>query len=609
MSAIPAEGAAPRTVRRLRPGVAVTPLRGGLHLRGRRGSLTLEGSTALPALWSLLEGPLHTGGVEDLLSGTAADTPLRAALNTLLAQLAAHDLLTTAPTDVGDALAPVGAAAGAGPTGPTAPAGPTGSAVPAGSAAVARWLGASAAGPGGAGAALAGARAEVLAGDPGAPLARAAGRALVRGGLAVSYAADPDLPAGRVLLRALGAGPERAVAAALCGSGGYSTAEAGPAQLRSDAQALEARLGPARPGGRAGALVPLLAGAAAHRLLCAAAGLADPATEGGDDRLLPGIPAVLLADADPPRAEYRSWLGPDRLDADRRADLAPAATLGEALRRVAALCDARCGVLPEPLPGDLPQLPVPLAACALPAAATGPGGRLVGGAPRLDLARLEVFCRTAELLLGGDGCTVGATPGHARGRALRRAAALRPGPAAELPPVAAEHWAGHPQVRHWWTTLTARLGVDARLEVVRAAPGEEVYRAEVRRADGPPRLLGEAVEATAGDAAAYAALAAVTAVCAGTTGAVLPGRPAPSGGALAPLAAAGARTAPWEDRGWTGGWLADTAGREDAFQTALHRLTGPALPARRPVPTADRRLADTLRAFGFTVLSGPQEAR
>ncbi|MFI5617165.1 hypothetical protein [Streptomyces sp. NPDC051567] len=600
--------AGPRTVRRLRPGVAVTLLRNGLHLRGRRGNVTLEGGTGLPTLWRRLEGPLSDGGLEELLDGLEPGSSLRAAVDTLLGQLDAHDLLVAGP---------------AGPAG-----GPTGSgeapdhARPPASGPAARWIGVTAAQPAAAAASLAAVRAEVVAADPGAPLAGAAGRALERGGVPVTYTADPALPEGRVLLYAHGgAGAGRGIVAGLRGGTGYVTAPGGPDQLRSDAAALEERLAPApEPTGSAGppepappgAFVPLLAGAAAHRLLCTAAGLPDPADEGDDGRLLPGLPAVLLADARPLRADYRTWLGPGRLDTDRRADLAPAATLGEALRRVAALGDARCGALPEPLPGELRQLPVPLATCELPAA--HPGGRLTGGAPRLDLARLEVFCRTAELLLDAPGSTVGADPGHARGRALREAAARRPGPRAGQPPVAADHWSGHPQLRHWWTTLTVRLAVPARLEVYRAAPGEEAYHALVHRtapgADGggppEPSPLGEAVEATPGDAAAFAALAAVAAVCAPGPAA---GPVRPSGGAVAPLASAGARTAAWEDHGWTGRWLADTAGREEALQAALGRLTGAALPAGPPAPPGNRELADRLRAFGFTVLHTPEETR
>ncbi|MFH7599113.1 hypothetical protein WDV06_29055 [Streptomyces racemochromogenes] len=551
----------PTAVRRLRPGVAVTPLRAGLHLRGRGGSLTLEGSDALPALWKLLEEPLREGRLEDLLARMAPGSAVRGAVDALLRQLEAHGLLA------------------AGEAGPPAP-GPVG-----------QWLEESAGRPAASAAALAATRAEVLAADPDAALARAAGQALAHGGLPVAYTADPGLPAGRVLLRVHGDGPDRAVAAGRCGGGGYATAPGSPAQARSDARALEARLGPAAQEAAPAAFLPLLAGTAAHRLLCAAAGLADPATEGGDERLLPGLPAVLLADARPLRADYRSWLGPERLDADRRTGLAPARTLGEALRRLDALGDGRCGVLPGPEPADLGQLPVPLARCVLPGDGV-PGASLTGGAPRLDLARLELFCRAAELLLG-EGFVIGADPGHARGRALRAAAARLPGGAA----VPEERWSAHPQARHWWTTLTVRLGVPARLEVVRAAPGEEVYRAVVHRAGAPAAAppLGEAVEATPGDAAAFAALAAVSALTAPTppapTTTPTPPAPAvpavtgpvgrrvpPSGGAVAPLATAGARIAAWEDAGWTNGWMADVAGREEAFQAALHRLTGSGLP-------------------------------
>lgn len=579
--------ARPATVRRLRPGVAVTPLRAGLHLRGRGGSVTLEGSAALPALWKLLEEPLRGGGLEALLDAMEPGSAVRGAVDVLLARLEEHGLLVTQDRPPHPELPH--------PQPPDPVREP-----------VARWLGESAGRPAAAAAALAAARAEVLAGDPGAPLARAAGRALARGGLPVAYTADPDLPPGRVLLRVHGVGPDRAVAAGRSGGGGYATAPGSPAQARSDARALEDRLGPAGDGGPA-ALLPLLAGTAAHRLLCAAAGLPDPAAEGGDERLLTGLPAVLLADARPLRADYRTWLGPERLDADRYTGLAPARTLDEALRRLDALGDGRCGVLPGPEPAGLSQLPVPLASCAL------PGGRLTGGAPRLDLARLELFCRAAELMLGEGVSTVGANPGHARGRALRAAAArLAAGPA--LPE---EEWSGHPQARHWWTTLTGRLGVAARPEVRRAAQGGEAYHAVVRRAGTPGSApLGEAVEATPGDAAAFAALAAVStvsAVSAGPAGADVVPAP-PSGGAVAPLATAGARIAVWEDPGWTNGWMADVARSEERLQSALHRLTGAALttgaPASARASAPASALATLLRAFGFTALhTTPEEAR
>ncbi|MFI7358000.1 hypothetical protein ACIBTP_29280 [Streptomyces avidinii] len=633
---------------RLRPGTAVTPLRAGLHLRGRRGSVTLEGSTAVPVVWGLLEEPLRTGGLAQFREGLEPGSSVRTAVDTLLGRLAEHDLLVPAPPAAGT------------------PADP----------AVARWIDATAAHPADAAAALATARAEVLARDPASATAAAAVRALEAGGLPVTATPDPGLPGDRILLTVRGAGPDRTVAAGRSGSTGYVTAPGSVAQARADAAALEARLahaadadgeagapptargagrgstvaagrsgstgyvtapaGPARArteaeGGQGGppqpheipgAFAALLAGAAAHRLLCAAAALPDPATEGDDPRLLPGIPAVLLADARPARADHHSWLGPRRIDADRHVRLAPPADLTEALRRIAALGDPRCGPLPEPLPGDLPQLPVPLATCTLPDPDPDPDTRdsgtprtLTGGAPRLDLARLELFCRAAELLLGDDAFTVGAGPGHARGRALRHAAARRLAAAAPDGRTAVDpaRWSGHPQLRHWWKTLTDRLDIAARLEVHRAAPRAHAYRAVVRRTPaapghGPGPVLGEAVEATPGDAAAFAALAAVTAACTAAAGPSA-ARPRPSGGAVAPLAAAGARTAAWEDLGWSGGWLADLAGREEAFQDTLHRLSGagPATPAPDPAPAPEP--AAPLRSFGFTVLRTAEETR
>lgn len=591
------------TGRRLRPGTAVTPLRDGLHLRGRRGSVTLEGSAALPVLWRSLERPLRTGGLDALLDGLEPGSPVRAAVDAVVAQLEAHDLLVTGPPPP---------ARDPGPVGP--------------------WLAVSAERPADAAAALAATRAEVVAAAVDGPLARAAGRALEQGGLPVTYTRDASLPEGRIHLRAHDPeGVTHALAAALPAPTGYVTSPDTAAATAATATALETRLAarptpgtptadhtgsPARavradtdprrdaPGG-GGATAALLGGAAAHRLLCAVAGLPDPAGEGDDDRLLPGLPAVLLVDARPPRAEYRTWVGPR----PSGAPLAPATTLREALRRVAALGDGRCGVLPDPGPADLPQLPVPLASCAAP---HRPGETLTGGAPRLDLARLEVFCRAAELALGGTGSTVGAHPRHALGRALRAEVARRAGTGTGRTPVAPRRWSGHPQARHWWTTLTARLAVPARLHVFRVAPGAEVYRAVVHRT-GPdgPAPLGEAVEATPGDAAACAALAAVAAVSAAASAVTGPSADrtravgagaAGSGLAGAGLAVEGAPAVGWEEPGWTGRWLADTAGREDAFQEAMGRLTG--LP--RDAPGGE--LAALLRAFGFTVLYVPEEA-
>ncbi|WP_010472145.1 hypothetical protein [Streptomyces somaliensis] len=589
---------------RLRPGVVATPLRDGVHLRGRRGGVTLEGSAALPRLWQLLEEPLRTGRLTGPLRQAEPGTALREAVDAVVGQLLAHDLLVAEP---------------AGPA--------------------ADWLAATAQRPPAAAGALAATRVEVVsaaaAGRPphaplGAPepagLAGAAGRALDRSGTAVSYAADPALPGGLVLLRATGGdGPPCAVAFGVRGGTGFVTAPGSPEQAAADARALAARLAAGAPlprpreaaapapGPLPAPFVPLLAAAAAHRLVCAAGGLPDPAGEGDDHRLLPGLPAVLVAEARPLRAEYRTWLGPDRIDADRRTPLEPAATLAEALGRVAALGAEHIGAEPVPSPGALRQLPVPLAVCDLPGEAP-PGARrpgaVVAGAPRLDLARLEAFCRAAELgLSAGDpatGYAVGADPGHAWGRALRRAAAPDAARrAGEVLPRAA--WWGHPQARHWWTALTERLGVRARVDVVRL--GREAYRAVVRAdTGGPGPGLGWAVEAAPGDAAAFAALAATAAADAARQGVVVADLCAP-GGSAAPLAAAGARPAPWEDEGWTAGWLARLAARETALHDTLRALTGAHDRHTAPAPPGARELAARLRAFGFTVLATGEDRR
>lgn len=86
---------------RLRPGTATTPLRAGLHLRGRRGNLTLEGSTAVPTVWGLLEEPLRSGRLAEFRKGLEPGSAVRTAVDTLLGQLAEHDLLLPAPPPPG----------------------------------------------------------------------------------------------------------------------------------------------------------------------------------------------------------------------------------------------------------------------------------------------------------------------------------------------------------------------------------------------------------------------------------------------------------------------------------------------------------------------------
>ncbi|MFH7597936.1 hypothetical protein WDV06_22930 [Streptomyces racemochromogenes] len=559
---------------RLRPGVAASALAGGLHLRGRDGSVTLEGSAALPALWEVLEEALRTGGAAGLSARAGAGTPVRAALCTLVGQLHAHGMLVAEPGP------PEGHPAG-------------------------DWLLTVADRPDEAAAALDGARVEVRAADPQGALASAAVRALGRAGITAGPAADAAVGgAGRVLVRARRAdGSEVAVGAAVHPHGSFVTPVSDPARAGAAAAALAARLGlsgdPDPAPVPAASLTALVAGAAVQRLLCALAGLPDPAaaSEAGPGAAEPaaasgrhpgtdgvGVPFVLVAGAGAARAAYRPWAA-GSMEAGP-----PPGTLAEALDGVAALGDPRLGVLAEPLTGALPQLPVALAGC----------GPLTAGAGRADLARLDAVCRAAELECGA-GVVVGAGSGHALGRALRRAAlrlpARGPGAARRDP-----YGSGHPQAHHWWGVLTRRLGVRAQAYVAPLDGGGTAYRADVRAGTGGGgRLLGQAVEATAGDAAAFAALAAVVRVQAGEQ-APKPEHITSAGGELCPLAVAGVTPAPWEDERWAAGWWAAVARREAALHTALLGLTGLRTSAWEPSGPGARTVVAALRGCGFTVL-------
>ncbi|MFD8783238.1 hypothetical protein ACFV04_13190, partial [Kitasatospora sp. NPDC059599] len=351
---------------------------------------------------------------------------------------------------------------------------------------------------------------------------------------------------------------------------------------RADAIALAARLDLGRGTGHPAALPVLLAAAGAQRLLCAIAGLPDPGEPADDPRLLTGRPAVLLAEARPPRAEHHPWA------AGAGAAAEPPGDLAEALRRVTALGDPRLGVLDAPSPGGLPQLPVALVSCRTPT------GTLTAGAARTDLARLAAACRTAELHLaavdGGTATVVGADPDHALGRALRRAAldlAAPDGP--ELPESV---WRGHPQAAHWWAVLSRCLDRPPVL-MVRQFGSDRAYLADVEG--------GRAVEAAPADAVAHAALAALTRLLAGGHGPAA-GHHTALDGAAAPLAAAGRAPAAWTDEGATDRWLAGLADREADVRTTLQRLTGLRTAPWRPAVPGARPLANALDGCGFTVL-------
>ncbi|GHF75912.1 hypothetical protein GCM10018790_62310 [Kitasatospora xanthocidica] len=535
----------PRLRPHLRPGVAVTPLREGLHLRGRGTGLTLEGSRALPELWKLLAARLAPGPEA---AEPVTEPKVAAALATVTARLREHDLIVDHPA---------------------------GARLP-------DWPGAVADEPGVAAAALAAARPVVAAADPDGPLGRAVAQALAAGGTAApTVVAEPGLPPGRVVASA---GEPPVAVAVQCGTdGGFVTEPADPGRARADATALAARLGSDPGTVRAVSALPvLLAAAAAQRLLCAVAGLPDPGEPGDDPRLLGGRPAVLLAEARPPRAEHHPWAaGPGPV-------AAPPGDLAEALRRVTALGDARLGVLDAPSPGGLPQLPAALVSCGTPT------GTLVAGAARTDLARLAAACRSAELHLaavdGGTAPVVGADPDHALGRALRRAALARAVPTGPALPEAV--WREHPQAAHWWETLARCLGRSPEL-TVRQFTDARVFQAEVEGA--------RALEATPADAVAHAALAALTRLLARSSGLTAAHHTALTG-AAAPLAAAGRHPAAWTDEGWTDRWLAELADHEADLRADLGRLTGLRTTPWRPATPAARAFAGALDGCGFTAL-------
>ncbi|MFC9291599.1 hypothetical protein ACFT0E_33950, partial [Streptomyces sp. NPDC057052] len=261
--AAPAPRPEPRL--RLRPGVAVTPLRAGLHLRGRGVGVTLEGSRALPALWRLLSarlapdragrgdggprtdtGPqagarVRTGtqaqaeagqgadvraqgdvraqaeagqGTDVRAQGAAsdqADLRVEAALTALTARLREHDLVVEHPQ--GAELPP--------------------------------WPGSSAAHPAEAAEAIRIARPVVATPDPGCLLAVSLVRALGRAGASPRVIVDGRLAAGQAVITA--DAPDGAVALAVsCDTdGGFVTEPGPPHRARSDAAAVATRLGAA----------------------------------------------------------------------------------------------------------------------------------------------------------------------------------------------------------------------------------------------------------------------------------------------------------------------------------------------------------------------------
>lgn len=478
---------------RLRPVVHASPAPSGLHVRGWASSFTLKGGTGIWKLWEQV-APALADGVEDLSVPPGAPAGVATALELLFAQLREHDMLVEVPAEWPDA--------------------PPDDIV--------RWLESVASDPQWTWARLRATR--FVVGGSG-PLAAAAVRAITATGL--TAIAEP----GHGLVVTAG---EFAVTAGCSADAGFVVHPGPLASVLLDAAAVSARLG-LGAGEPPEVLAALVGSAAAHRVLCAAGGLPDPAgefiTHSADAPADAPQHAVFVARLDPLRASYHPWIPAAR----------PSAPTADPARALAALTDPELGPVPEPSPGDLPQLPANIVRA---------GGTL-GVGTTLDGAKRDAAVRA----LTKPGVSAGLDRTHALGNALRAAAHAR---LADLPALdlSEEDWSGDATARRWWKALTLRFGVPATIQVTRL--DEAVVHAEIR--DGE-RVLAWAVEAEPADAVAFAALAATGALQAGE-----PGEFWLSG--AAPILAG--PDVSWVTRDWH--WPADVRSREDALQAGLFGL-------------------------------------
>ncbi|WP_433539568.1 hypothetical protein ACQP10_21310 [Streptosporangium sandarakinum] len=518
-------------VLRLRPVVHAAPTADGVHVRGWTSSFTVKGGAGLWRLWEQLAAAL-AGGVPApaLAAPPGTPEPVARAIELIIGQLREHDMLVAVPQGWGE-------------PGPDLP-----------PIAVAAWLESSAVDPAAAWHRLAGTVFTVC--GAGAPAA-AAERALAAAGM--RYRRVPG-PASTLTLEA---SDQLAVVAGCLGEVGYAVPPGSADTAAAQAAAVARRL----PGGstetsakEASAdatprlshgpaaeppevLCALVAGAAVHRLLCAAAGLPDPSREGRETPT--PHHAVLVARLDPLRMAYHPW--PDA-EPPREA-----LSWEEAMAALDVLGDPELGLVPAPQAQDLPQLPVNLAAC----------GEMVGYGTTLDAARLHAalsaVARPSDVAIGMDHL-------HARGLALRLAThrdRLEPVEAVEL--VEEAEWAGDPAARRWWKALTLRLAVPASIEVVRLAAG--VVHAQV---SARGCVLGWAVEAEAGEAAAFALLAATAREQARRAGRSIAEGPPVCG--ATPAWQPSPQPLPWgyRDHAWPSG----SREGEARFQQALAALAG-----------------------------------
>ncbi|MFF5209781.1 hypothetical protein [Streptosporangium sp. NPDC000396] len=549
------------TVLRLRPAVHASAFAGGIHIRGWASSFTIEGGPGLWQLWQGLAARLGRGCTAEQVGRLSSRPEVREALRTLVEQLREHDMLMKVPPAWNDGH----------PGRPPEQ--------------VACWLEAMAPDPAAAWARMKDAEVTVTEGGM---VAEAAVRALRAAGVPVRVrAGDGDTT---LLLAACGS----AVTAACDGSVGFVTSVGTAERARRDAEALAGRLSlvsgvPQRPD----PVSALVGGAAALRVMCAVLGLPDPGDESAVDTApgLPRYPMVLVAHLSPLRSEYRPWLYGD-------ADARPPSDggrldLDEALDRIDAVCDPELGAVPAPDAEDLPQVPTGLTLCRV-------AGIVVGGmGVTSDAARLAAALGAAEHLASRSGAGVvacGVDRMHAEGVLLRRLVhhRLENGGGSVRSPLPEARGISDPVARRWWKTLTVRFGVAAEMRVHELAPG--VYHAQVLSGSG---MLGWAVEATAGDAAAFAALAAVGAAQWRATGRSVPDVMGVPCGAFPVPRADDSPAAPWHSDAWA--WPGRAADREPALQERLSSMVPPR--ATRPT-TPEDALTRALAAGGFVLING-----
>lgn len=451
---------------RLRPVVHASRTATGLALRGWTGIVTIDGPPALWRLWQTLQPRLRDGIDTTDLEGPGA-------VRSIVEQLRNNDLLVDLPSDWD---ARIEHNEGPPPD-------------------IARWLESHAADPLDAWRRLTATPIHVQGRGE---VAASAVRALRRAG--ASIVAESVVDAGGPSWAIISSPDLYGVRAEADSIVGLVTPVLRTHDLPFVTEELRARLA-GSPDAPAPVVAALVGGVAAHRMVSARAGLADPAVQAplidGSERS--NLPQVFVARPDPWSAGFHSWAA----GASAPPDSAPSKSVRHLLDRSAALWDAELGVLPGPEPGALPQVPLGMATC----------GDVSGVGLTTDVARLDALLRAADVRLDTSDAVArsGGSRLHANGRALRellrRHSDRLAGPELAQP---SQFLAGSAAGRRWWKTLTLRLGIAADLRVRRIGP--QLTLAQVY--DGQSEL-GWAIESDPPTAALVATIAGVGHVQAG----------------------------------------------------------------------------------------------